>query len=84
MLKAIPVFSDLDEFNKIYSQKEWGGWIWSPEDLLGAPNDIICLNAGSLGFEMSKKMIRQMLDIYEKEFAGPKSDGAADMVHQEE
>lgn len=30
---------------------------------------------------MSKKMIRQMLDIYEKEFAGPKSDGEADAAH---
>ena len=84
MLKATPAFTDWDEFNKIYSQEEWGGWIWRSEDLLGAPDDIICLNAGSVGFEMSKKMIRQMLDIYDKEFADPKSDGAADVAHKEE
>ena len=69
MVKATPAFTDWEEFNKIYSQNEWGGWIWRSKDLLGAPDDIVCLNAGSFCFEMSKKMISQMMDIYEKEFA---------------
>ena len=28
--KATPVFTDWIEFNKAYSQEEWGGWIWTP------------------------------------------------------
>ncbi|MBO4911610.1 MAG: SseB family protein [Butyrivibrio sp.] len=58
---ATPVFTDWDEFNKVYSQEEWGGWIWKASDLSGAPEDMIVVNAGSLGFEMSKGMIRKML-----------------------
>ncbi|MBQ3912010.1 MAG: SseB family protein [Lachnospiraceae bacterium] len=70
--KATPVFTDWIEFNKAYSQEEWGGWIWTPKDLLSAPDDPVVLNVGSLAFAMSKKMIGQMLDIYEKEFADKK------------
>ena len=70
--KATPVFTDWIEFNKAYSQEEWGGWIWTPRDLLSAPDDPVVLNVGSLAFGMSKKMIGQMLDIYEKEFADKK------------
>jgi hypothetical protein len=70
--KATPVFTDWIEFNKAYSQEEWGGWIWTPKDLLAAPDDPVVLNVGSLAFAMSKKMIGQMLDIYEKEFADKK------------
>ncbi len=66
---ATPVFTDWEEFNKVYSQKEWGGWIWKAQDLISAPDDAVVVNAGSLGFEISKKMIQQMLDIYENEFA---------------
>ena len=58
---ATPVFTDWDEFNKVYSQEEWGGWIWKASDLMGAPEDMIVVNSGSLGFEMSKGMIRKML-----------------------
>lgn len=65
---ATPIFTDWEEFNKAYSQDEWGGWIWTAKDLLSAPDDVVCLNVGSLCFEMSKKMIQQMLDIYDKEF----------------
>ena len=68
-----PVFTDWEEFNKIYSQKEYGGWIWQPQDLLAASDDAVVVNAGSLGFEMSKKMIHQMLDIYEKEFSSKRT-----------
>ena len=66
--KATPVFTDWEEFNKVYSQDEWGGWIWKASDLAGAPDDFVVINAASLGFEMSKKMIEQSFDIYEKEF----------------
>lgn len=72
---ATPVFTDWEEFNKSFSQDEWSGWIWRAEDLLSAPEDPIVLNVGSLAFPMSKKMIQQMLDIYKKEFAHPKTGG---------
>ena len=58
---ATPVFTDWDEFCKVYSQEEWGGWIWKASDLMGAPEDMIVVNSGTLGFEMSKGMIRKML-----------------------
>ncbi|MCR4803750.1 MAG: SseB family protein [Lachnospiraceae bacterium] len=61
---ATPIFTDWEEFNKAYSQDEWGGWIWTASDLLSAPADIVCLNVGSLCFEMSKNMIKQLLDIW--------------------
>ncbi len=59
---AFPAFTDWDEFNKVYSQDEWSGWIWRPEDLLEAEGDIIVIDAGSLSFEMSKEMIQHILN----------------------
>ena len=67
-INLTPVFTDWNEFYKIYPQeKGFGGWVWSPQDLLSSSDDIIVVNAASLRFEMSKKMIQQMLDIYENE-----------------
>ena len=71
---STPVFTDWDEFGKVFS-REWDGWIWTPEKLLDAPDDTVCINGGSLSFLMSKQMIRQVLDIYEREFAGKKTGG---------
>ena len=76
---ATPAFTDWEEFNKIYSQKEWGGWIWTVRDLLAAPDDNVVINAGSLSFSLSKKMIGRMTDIYEQELTtGFISSAAAD------
>ena len=65
--KATPVFTDWNQFNKIYSQKEWDGWVWTAKDLLRAPDDVIVVNAGEIGFVMDKKMIAKIFEIYEKE-----------------
>lgn len=65
--KATPVFTDWNQFNRIYSQKEWDGWVWTAKDLLHAPDDVIVINAGEIGFAMDKKMIAQILKVYEKE-----------------
>ena len=68
---AFPIFTDWEEFNKTFSQDEWGGWIWTLEDVaafLKDGNDGAILDAGSLAFETSKKMIGQMLEIYRNEF----------------
>lgn len=65
--KATPVFTDWNQFNRIYSQKEWDGWVWTAKDLLHAPDDAIVINAGEIGFAMDKKMIAKIFEIYEKE-----------------
>lgn len=64
---ATPVFTDWNQFNKVYSQDEWGGWIWKAEDLLSAPDDTIVVNSAEICFIMSKEMISQIFDIYKKE-----------------
>ncbi len=64
---ATPVFTDWNQFNKVYSQDEWDGWIWKAEDLLSAPDDTIVVNVAEISFVMSKKMITQMFEIYNKE-----------------
>lgn len=64
--KATPVFTDWDQFNKIYSQKEWDGWVWTAKDLLHAPDDTVVINVGEICFTMSKKMITQIFEIYHK------------------
>lgn len=68
---ALPIFTDWEEFNKTFSQDEWGGWILTLEDVAAFPkdgNDGTILDAGSLAFESSEKMIWQMLEIYRNEF----------------
>lgn len=64
---ATPVFTDWNQFNKVYSQKEWDGGVWTAKDLLHAPDDVIVINAGEIRFAMDKKMIAQILKVYEKE-----------------
>lgn len=64
--KATPVFTDWDQFNKIYSQKEWDRWVWTAKDLLHAPDDTVVINVGEICFTMSKKMITQIFEIYHK------------------
>ena len=65
--KATPVFTDWNQFNRVYSQKEWDGRVWTAKDLLYAPDDVIVINAGEIGFVMDKRMIARVLEIYKKE-----------------
>lgn len=65
--KATPVFTDWNQFNRVYSQKEWDGRVWAAKDLLYVPDDVIVINAGEIGFVMDKRMIARVLEIYKKE-----------------
>ena len=57
-----PVFTNWDEFRKVYSEeKGFDGLVLHPEDLLSSRDDYIVIDAASLAFEVSKGEIRQML-----------------------
>lgn len=60
---ATPAFTDWNEFSKVYSKDEWGGWIWRLDDLISAPDGRIVINAGSLGFRMEKSNLQRIAGI---------------------
>ena len=60
---ATPAFTDWNEFSKVYSKDEWGGWIWRLDDLISAPDERVVINAGSLGFRMEKSNLQRIAGI---------------------
>ena len=57
-----PVFTDWDEFKKMYSPEEFGGLVWTAEDLLDSQDDMFVVNPASLRYEISKQKVREILN----------------------
>lgn len=72
--KALPVFSDWDQFSMSYDPQEWKGWVIKAEELPDLPADTVVLNPATLAFAMSKQFLGQMMKIYREEMS---DDGKA-------
>lgn len=66
--KATPAFTDWKEMSSVYPSSKWSGWVWTINDLLAAPDDTIVVNCKTLGFVVTKEMLRKMKEINETEF----------------
>lgn len=66
--KALPVFSDWDQFAMAYDTEEWQGWVVEAQELPDLPAETVVLNISTLAFAMNKQFLGQMLSIYRKEF----------------
>ena len=69
--KLLPVFTDWNEFSKLYSKDEWSGNIRRSCNLSFVDYDSAVINAGTLGFNVNKKMLKAVFDSYMREFFPP-------------
>ncbi len=76
--KALPVFSDWDQFALSFDLSEWQGWVVNACELPELPAETVVLNLGSLAFAMNKRFIGQMLSIYRNELAEGEASGSVD------
>lgn len=65
--RALPIFSDWDQFAMVYDFSEWQGWVVNAAELPDMPSDTVVLNVATLAFAMGKPFIGQMLTIYKEE-----------------
>lgn len=66
--KATPAFTDWKEMSAVYPSSKWSGWVWTIDDLLSAPDDTIVVNCKTLGFVVTKEMLKRMKEINATEF----------------
>lgn len=72
--EALPVFTDWNEFTKVYSKKEWSGWVVKPDDLKALIKERLVMNPGSLCFVIDTAMLRGQIEIYNKELKNTQAD----------
>lgn len=68
--KALPIFSDWDQFAMSYDLDEWHGWVVEAEELPDLPAETVVLNLATTAFAMDKEFLGQMLSIYRNELSG--------------
>ena len=59
--EATPVFTDMTELRKVYSEKEYDGWVCEPMELLETAQDFVVVNPSMVAYRTTKEEIRRIL-----------------------
>lgn len=81
--KAMPIFSDWDQFAMAFDLDEWKGWVVKATELPDYPAETVVLNLATIAFAMDKRFLGQMLAIYSDEMS-PEADEDGAPLSQED